>query len=498
MTPQTVNVATPTQFGTGNGTATQFNVIPAVQNGVSAIINAIYRKDWQGTQQLYQFPRYNLLHYSQDITQSSYWQASASTAASTTYAAPDGTIFSCTLTDSTANAQHLVNNLGIESVTGVWPNNGIGQVVTFSVWLAVASGQRYVALQLWDGTNGAYAIFDLVGGVISKAATAIGLGANQNAKMVAYPSGGWYRCSITCVVDQFSQAYGCNVILCNSGTSTAAYAGSGTNAVYVWGLQLENSAAPTSLIVTTSTKGVTTDFQYGLTDAAVGTVYFATAPALNAVLSWTGAYTYTPSISQTVLMSQYANSPIMLALINDFEQYFNPAANISAFYSNVLNLNTATGYGLDVWGRILGVARTLSLGTGVYFGFTGVSGRTATSGDSFGGGPTTPSLAPWYSGQNSSNNYTLSDSAYRVLLLAKALANISYGSSQAINQLLINLFIKSVPGRTGNAYVTDGLNMTMTYSFTVRPVLTSAEVAIITQSGVLPRPTAVSTSLVQY
>ena len=97
---------------------------------------------------------------------------------------------------------------------------------------------------------------------------------------------------------------------------------------------------------------------------------------------------------------------------------------------------------------------------------------------------------PFYNGAPTSSNFDLSDAAFRILIFAKALANISDGSIKSINQLLLNLF----PNR-GNCYVTDGLNMTMTYTFEF--VLTPVEQAIIGQSGVLPKPTGVQATVVQ-
>ena len=69
--------------------------------------------------------------------------------------------------------------------------------------------------------------------------------------------------------------------------------------------------------------------------------------------------------------------------------------------------------------------------------------------------------------------------------MAKALANICDGSIPATNQILINLF--------GQGYVTDGLNLTMTYTFTA--ALTAQQLAIA-NSGVIPRPSGVAASVV--
>lgn len=179
------------------------------------------------------------------------------------------------------------------------------------------------------------------------------------------------------------------------------------------------------------------------------------------------------------VISQYANSPILLKLIDNFFQYVDPTIDIDRFYDLMWNVDTAQGYGLDVWGRIVGVNRVLTVSQGKLFGF---DEATTVSADPF-------NQSPFWTGNPNSSNVSLTDDAFRVLIFAKALANISDGSIPAINQLLINLF----PG-LGNCYVTDGLNMTMTYTFEF--ALTDVQLAIVQNSGVLPKPTGVLATVV--
>jgi hypothetical protein len=104
-------------------------------------------------------------------------------------------------------------------------------------------------------------------------------------------------------------------------------------------------------------------------------------------------------------------------------------------------------------------------------------------------------LYPFYTGVPFTTNYALSDDAFRQLIFAKALANICDGSVAAINQILRLLFCVNPDGSfRGNAYATDGLDMTMTYTF--KFLLTPVDQAIIEQSGVLPRSTSVLASVV--
>lgn len=181
------------------------------------------------------------------------------------------------------------------------------------------------------------------------------------------------------------------------------------------------------------------------------------------------------------IISQYQNSPTLYQLIINFSDYINPSANLSNFFDFIWNVDTAQGYGLDVWGRIVGVQRTLEVPTvgAEYFGFSEPVDPYITG---FG-------QARFYGTGSLVSNYTMTDTEYRLVILAKALANITQGSARAVNAILRSLF----PGR-GRAYVQDNLDMTITYVFDFVP--TPVEIATIAQSGVLPRPTGVSTSFV--
>lgn len=181
----------------------------------------------------------------------------------------------------------------------------------------------------------------------------------------------------------------------------------------------------------------------------------------------------------STIISQYANSPILTQLISNFFQYIDQTANLNNFYDFIWNIDTAVGYGLDVWGRIVGVTRTLNVATGKFLGFAEAS---TISADPFG-------QSPLFNGQPLTTNFSLVDNSYRTLILAKALANISNGSIPAINQLLLNLF----PGR-GNCFVADGRNMTLAFTFNFP--LTPVEAAIVQQSGILPKSVGVSASFI--
>ncbi len=186
---------------------------------------------------------------------------------------------------------------------------------------------------------------------------------------------------------------------------------------------------------------------------------------------------------ERTILSQYGQSPTIRELIANMNEYIDPATDFEEFYNYVWNVDTAVGFGLDIWGRIVGVSRLIRL-TGVdpIVGFqtgnvpedwTPMSyGRWARSGDGTGG-----------------QAYELNDTAYRTLILVKALANISATNARSLNTLLHLLF----PGR-GRVYVRDLGEMRMQFVFNF--ALTPVERAIVTQSGVLPHPAGVLYSVI--
>jgi hypothetical protein len=151
--------------------------------------------------------------------------------------------------------------------------------------------------------------------------------------------------------------------------------------------------------------------------------------------------------SQT-LLSKFASSPILVSLISSFNAAMDPSANIAVFLQYIWDVRSAVGYGLDVWGAIVGVRRVI---------------------------PSTPPV-------------TLEDGDYRTLILVKAAVNIGNVTVPMLNKLLRQIF-----AGYGLVYVQDNLNMTLTYVFLFTP--TVKQVALIEYSGAMPGPAGV---LVNY
>lgn len=180
-------------------------------------------------------------------------------------------------------------------------------------------------------------------------------------------------------------------------------------------------------------------------------------------------------LEQTII-SQYANSPVLLTIIENMNESIDPSADLDSFYSMVWNVSTAEGFGLDIWGEIVGVSRLLVVPkVNDYLGFD-----ESDSWASFG-------QQPLYIGQKD-GAYELSDDAYRTLIFLKALANISSATAQSYNSLLQRMFA----GR-GRCYAADQGDMQMQLVFEFG--LKDYELAIIEQSGAFLPPAGVSMSL---
>jgi len=190
---------------------------------------------------------------------------------------------------------------------------------------------------------------------------------------------------------------------------------------------------------------------------------------------------------QETLLAQYATSPTITALIEYLNEDIDPGADIDNFYNTIWNVQSAVGYGLDVWGKIVNVERSVNAAIPpTYFGFgEAFSPLTAATG-----------VQPFNEGTFNDGgppvlrNVALDDDTYRTLIMTKAMANITNCTASSLNTLLNYLFADR-----GRCYVLDTGKMTMQYTFEF--YLSPIEVAILTQSGVLPRPTGVLANIIQ-
>ena len=127
------------------------------------------------------------------------------------------------------------------------------------------------------------------------------------------------------------------------------------------------------------------------------------------------------------IQSQYAASPVLTALVESFNARIDPTADIRLFFDCIFNVATAQGIGLDIWGRMVGVERRINIQTGEWLGF-------------YASGLLPMGQGVFYNNDSKSGIYTLSDTAFRQLIMWKALANISAASASTLNSLLSGMF----------------------------------------------------------
>lgn len=180
---------------------------------------------------------------------------------------------------------------------------------------------------------------------------------------------------------------------------------------------------------------------------------------------------------QKTVMRQYAPAITLGSLLQSFDQWVDPAKFTADFLLHVWDISTATGFGLDIWGRILGRDRYIQVvqTPDDNFGFN-INGATGTQWKPW-------NQAPWFNGQTSgATAFALQDDAYRQLLMVKAAANIASCDVPSINALLRAMF-----DQRGASYVGyDPDNpMHIGYHFDFFP--TPVERSII-ESGLFPQP----------
>ncbi|MBS0959771.1 DUF2612 domain-containing protein [Acetobacter thailandicus] len=182
------------------------------------------------------------------------------------------------------------------------------------------------------------------------------------------------------------------------------------------------------------------------------------------------------NVEKTIL-SQYANSPCIRTIIESYNQSLDPSRFITDWYNLVWSLDTAQGYGLDVWGRIVGISRIIKLSPDLFLGFDEANDVTEEAWNQ----------APFYAGASATTNYRATDNFYRKLIRIKAMANLTDFSILSLNEIIMTL-----ADGEGDAWVQDNGDMTMTYMLNFTP--TTEQLGLIQGLGGLPAPSGVSAS----
>ena len=159
------------------------------------------------------------------------------------------------------------------------------------------------------------------------------------------------------------------------------------------------------------------------------------------------------------VQSQYAASPRILALAAQYWQLLDPTPSADLMISKMIDPSTAEGYGLDVWGRIVGIKRALVPVGGEYLAFAPPSSVTNPDGNSWNNAPFNPVNSSGYA----------SDAIYRVYVYVKAMLNIGNGSLADLNRYFSLLF----PG-SGIKIIHSGTMIIRVLDFNAR--LTAADI----------------------
>lgn len=161
-------------------------------------------------------------------------------------------------------------------------------------------------------------------------------------------------------------------------------------------------------------------------------------------------------LTSYAIQSQYSASEKVLALAAGFQKQLDPHLDVDLFYDKMFNIYSAEGIGLDNWGVILAIPRIIA-------------------------------------DPDTGKSVTLADEHYRLLLLYKAMANISASTAAAQNHLLAMLVNTGIGGFPSVAYVLETDTMVIRWVF--EDYLDPLQLAVFKTAGTLARGAGVGWEL---
>ncbi|EOJ8666969.1 DUF2612 domain-containing protein [Providencia stuartii] len=177
------------------------------------------------------------------------------------------------------------------------------------------------------------------------------------------------------------------------------------------------------------------------------------------------------------LLSQYANSPCITSILKSVNEAIDPRQSSDEFYHLAINVLTAQGFGLDIWGRIVGINRGLTIPDpdADYFGFDGTEKYLPFNQE------------PFFGDFKNESSYLMTDPTFREVIIMKAYANIINATAPNINTFLKTSFTR------GKAYFLITGHMKGRYVFEYR--LSELEKNLIFNHSILPRPNGVEITI---
>ena len=222
--PASVAITGGTINGTTIGATTPSSIVGTTITGQTGVL--------RGTGQ-------NLVLQSQTLA-SSPWATTANntTATNASTTAPDGTSTGCTLTANAGTGVHYAFSGSIPAIP-----NSIPYTVSF---YAKSGTARYVQFAI-GGTGTIYANFDTTAGTVG---TTVGL----TSSSITLVGSGWYRCVATF---SYANTNGAGIAIAiqtsASDTRLQSWTATGTENVFIWGVQAELGSTANTYIPTTTT-----------------------------------------------------------------------------------------------------------------------------------------------------------------------------------------------------------------------------------------------------
>ena len=235
----------------------------AINNGVTAVLDNISVKEVtfdqpDGTLTLFEHPddvprveydadgnrlgllveeaRTNLLHYSEDFSQS-YWNKTAATISTDVTTAPDGTTTADKLVvnNATADTEKFVNR-------NIYAY--VNQTVTGSVFLKKAE-YTWVQVNLYNLSSNPNRVW------VNLDTGAVGTNLSSIPVTVTDVGNGWYRVALTATIQQVGNAF-MTVAVADADGDLYTNIGDEESGTFLWGAQLEAGSFPTSYIKSNS------------------------------------------------------------------------------------------------------------------------------------------------------------------------------------------------------------------------------------------------------
>ena len=187
----------------------------------------------------------NLIIYSEQFDNATWSKTRASIISNTTETIdPYGTNMADKLIeDATVNSTHVIN-----PVTQTLPSNTI---YTASCYIKAGTRSKgNIKLVIGTYLIQVGATFDLISGTITSATQLLGSGSTNMMSSIIAVANGWFRLSISALLDTVSTSFSMQLGLDNGISSV--YTGDGSSGLYIFGAQLEALPYSSSYIPTTS------------------------------------------------------------------------------------------------------------------------------------------------------------------------------------------------------------------------------------------------------